>query len=89
MFRKAIQVNGKNNDVDVVNLFCFTLHDAIFEWGENFMRLHLVCKFEELEATFHKCYQKVQIDEQVYMALQVIKQGKDEKVEIYYERILN
>ncbi len=29
------------------------------------------------------------MDEQVYMALQMIKQGEDKKVEVYYERILN
>jgi hypothetical protein len=25
---KAIQANGKINDDDIENLFCFTLHDA-------------------------------------------------------------
>jgi metal-sulfur cluster biosynthetic enzyme len=53
------------------------------------MQSHPICRFEDLEATFHKCYQKLQIDEQVYMALRVIKQNKDKKVEIYYEHILN
>jgi hypothetical protein len=48
------------------------------------MRTHPVCKFEELEAAFRK----VQMDEQVYMALQMINQGGDEKVEVYYEHIL-
>jgi hypothetical protein len=28
------------------------------------------------------------MDEQVYMALWMIKQGKDEKVELYYEHVL-
>jgi len=72
----------------LVNLFCFTLHNAISEWGENFIRAHPICKFEKLEAMFCKCYQKVQMDEQVYMALWVIKQGGDEKVEVYNECIL-
>ncbi len=35
---------------------CFTLCDAIFEWGENFIRTHPVYKFEKLEATFYKRY---------------------------------
>jgi hypothetical protein len=52
------------------------------------MRTHPVCKFEELETAFRKQYQKVQMDEQVYMALQMINQGGDEKVEVYYEHIL-
>jgi hypothetical protein len=71
--------------------FFFVLHFAnvIFEWGENFTRAHLVCRFEKLKATFCKCYQKLQMNKQVYMALRVIKQGGDNKVEVYYEYILN
>ncbi len=78
----------EKNDVDIINLFCFTLRDAISKWGFFFMRTPLVCRFEELEVTFCKRYQKVQMDEQVYMALRMLKQGGNEKVEIYYERIL-
>jgi hypothetical protein len=33
VFQKVIQTNGGKNDVDIVNLICFTLHDAISEWG--------------------------------------------------------
>jgi len=46
------------------------------------MKVHLVCRFEELKVTFCKCYRKVQIDEQVYVGLQMIKQSEDNKVEI-------
>ncbi len=52
------------------------------------MRANLVCRLEELEVAFYKHYLKVQTDEQVYMALWMIKQGGDEKVEVYYECIL-
>jgi hypothetical protein len=52
VFWKAIQANGEKNDADIVNLFCFTLRDAILEWGENFMQSHLKCSFAKLEATF-------------------------------------
>jgi hypothetical protein len=41
-----------------------------------------------LEATFCKHYFTIQNDEQVSMAFRVIKQGSNEKVEVYYERIL-
>jgi hypothetical protein len=34
-----------------------------------------ICKFEKLEAIFCKHYWKVQMNEQMYMALQVIKEG--------------
>ncbi len=43
VFCKAIQVNGEKNDVDIFNLFCFTLCNVISKWGENFMRAHPVC----------------------------------------------
>jgi hypothetical protein len=69
VFRKAIHVNREKNEVDIINLFFVTLCNAISKWGENFMRTHQVCKFEELEAAFRKCYKIIQMDEQVYMAL--------------------
>jgi hypothetical protein len=37
VFWKAIQTNGEKNDLDIINLFCLTLRNAISEWGENFM----------------------------------------------------
>jgi hypothetical protein len=43
-----------------MNFFCFTLRDAILEWGENFMQFHLECTFAKLEVVFCKHYQKVQ-----------------------------
>jgi hypothetical protein len=52
------------------------------------MKTHQVCKFVKLEAVFYKRYEKVQTYERIYMALRVIKQGGDEKVEVYYECIL-
>jgi hypothetical protein len=83
VFWKAIQANGERSDSNIVNLFCFTLKDAISKWGENFMQFHLACIFIELEASFCKCYQKAQIDKHVYIALRVIKQAMTEKVEVY------
>jgi hypothetical protein len=52
------------------------------------MQSHSKCTFVELEAAFYKQYPKVQIDEQVYMALRIIKQTSNKKMEVYYERIL-
>ncbi len=69
IFGKAIHANGENNDVDIVNLFC--LHFMMkYLSGE---RIYWVCIFEKLKAIFCKHYQKVQMDEQMYMALRVIK----------------
>jgi hypothetical protein len=56
--------------------------------GGEFMQSHSECTFVELEATFCKQHWKVQIGEQVYMALKIIKQTSNKKVEVYYERKL-
>lgn len=56
-------------------MFC----DAISKFAD--------CKFEELKVTFYECYKKIQTYEQIYMALWMIKQGEDKKVEIYDEHI--
>ncbi len=88
MFWKAIQANGEKQDIDIVNMFCLTLRNTILKWGENLMQFHQGYIFLELEVTFCKCYCIVQNNEQVYMALKVIKQGNNEKVEVYYERNL-
>ncbi len=89
IFLQGHSSQGEKNDVDIINIFCFTLCDAISKWGEIFVRAHLVCKFEKLETGFCKCYRKVQIDEQVYMPLRMIKQGGDKNMEVYYECMLN
>jgi hypothetical protein len=44
----------------------------------------LVAFFLELEVTFCKRYCTIQNDEQVYMALRIIKQGYNEKVDIIH-----
>ncbi len=56
IFCKAIQANGDNNDVDIINLSCFTFHDAISKLEEFFFRTHLVRKFEKLKVAFCKHY---------------------------------
>jgi hypothetical protein len=56
IFCKAIHANGENNDADIINPFCFTFHDAIYEWEKNPMRAHIVCRFEEHEVAFYKRY---------------------------------
>ncbi len=52
VFQKVIQANDEKNDANIVNLFCFTVRDAILRWGENFMQSHSRCYFVELEITF-------------------------------------
>jgi hypothetical protein len=69
-------------------MFCFTLRDAISLWCKTFMQCHSGCTFLELEVAFYKHYCTIQNDEQVYMALRIMKQGSNKKVEVYYEWVL-
>ncbi len=88
VFMKAIQNNGERNDLNIVKLFCFTLKDVISKWGKIFIYSHPKCTFAKLEVAFGKRYRKMQIKKHEYMALRVIKQAMNEKVEVYYECIL-
>ncbi len=45
IFKKATKPNGEIVEIDIINLFGFTLKDSIFEWGENFIQDHPNCTF--------------------------------------------
>jgi len=45
VFQKVIQANGEKRDANIVNLFCFTLKNAISEWGENLCSLTQIAFF--------------------------------------------
>jgi hypothetical protein len=49
VFKKTIQTNGETMEVDIINLFSFTLQDIISEWGENFVQDCPNYTFDELE----------------------------------------
>ncbi len=44
--------------------------------------------FVELQLTFCNKYNKVQNDDQVYMQFKNMKEEKNERMEVYYERLL-
>ncbi len=87
IFKKAIKANGETTEVDIINLFGFTLEDNILEWGENFVQYHLNYTFDELEQTFCKQLRIVKNDEKVYMQLKNLQQV-GERLEICYECLL-
>ncbi len=68
-FARPFRPMEKKNDADIINIFCFTFCNVVSKWGENFMKAHPVCRFEELETTFCKHYRKIQMDEQVHKTL--------------------
>jgi hypothetical protein len=49
VLKKAIKTNGETMEVNIINLFGFTLRDNIFEGGENYVQDHPNYTFEELE----------------------------------------
>jgi hypothetical protein len=67
MLKNAIKANGETMEVDIINLFGFTLKDNIFEWGENYVQDHPNCIFEELERTFCKQFKIIKNDDKVYV----------------------
>jgi hypothetical protein len=69
VFLKAIKANGETLEVDIINLFGFTLRDNISQRGENYVQDHPNCVFEELEQTFYKRFRTMKNDEEVYMQL--------------------
>jgi hypothetical protein len=83
IFKKAIKANSETMEVDIINLFGFTLKDNIYEWGENYVQDHSNCTFKELEQAFCKQFKIVKNNEEAYM-----QQQTTERVEVYYERLL-
>jgi hypothetical protein len=88
VFKKAIKANGEIVEVDIINLFGFTLHDNISEWGENFIQDHPNYTFDELEQAFCKHFWIVKNDEKVYMQLKNLQQQVSKWVEVYYKGLL-
>ncbi len=58
-----------------------------FDMGDNFVNIHPKCTFSEFAQAFCKQLLKVQMDDQVYMHLQIVKHNLNERVEEYYEWI--
>jgi hypothetical protein len=52
VFKKAIKVNSEMMEVEIINLFGFTLKDSISQWG--FVQYYLNYTFGKLEQTFCK-----------------------------------
>ncbi len=69
-------------------MFSFTLKDIVFDWCNNYMGDYLNCTFVELQLAFHYRFGIIQNDEQIYLQLKNMKHEENEKVEVYYERLL-
>jgi hypothetical protein len=54
VFKKAIKANREIMEVNIINLFGFTLKDNIFEWEKNYVQDHPNCNFKKLEQTFYE-----------------------------------
>jgi hypothetical protein len=74
VFKKAIKANGETMEVEIINLFGFTLQDNISKWGENFVQDHPNCTFDELEQAFCKRFRTMKNDEKVYVLLKNLQQ---------------
>jgi hypothetical protein len=59
IFKVATKTNSETNDVEIINLFNFTLKDTIFDWCNDYMGDYPYCIFVELQLVFCKMYKKV------------------------------
>jgi hypothetical protein len=48
IFKASIRINGEIEDVEIVNLFSFTLKDIVFNWCNNYMGDYPNCTFAKL-----------------------------------------
>jgi hypothetical protein len=46
VFQKAIKVNGKTMEIDIINMFGFILKDSMSKWNENYIQHCPNCIFE-------------------------------------------
>jgi hypothetical protein len=87
IFKKVIKTNKETMEVNIINLFTFTLKDNILKWGKIFVQDHPNCTFKELEQAFCKCFWIVKNDEIFYKQLRNLQQ-LGEWVEVYYDHLL-
>jgi hypothetical protein len=55
IFKAAIKANGETIDEEMANMFNFTLKDNASNWCNSYMKVHLNCRFVDLEHVFSKC----------------------------------
>jgi hypothetical protein len=67
IFKATIKANGETKNAKIINPFCFTFKDIMFDWCNNYIGDYLDCTFAKLQLAFYKRYKKVQNDEQVYL----------------------
>ncbi len=60
----------------------------MFNQCNNYMGDYPKCIFAKLQLAFCKWFRPVQNDEQVYLQLKDLKQEKNERMGVYYERLL-
>jgi len=48
VFKATVKANGETEDVEIVNLFSFTLRDIMFDWRNNYMGDYLDYIFAKL-----------------------------------------
>jgi hypothetical protein len=67
VFKIAIRANSEIDDVEIVNIFSFTLKDIVSNWCNNCMGDYPYCTFAKLQLAFCKRYKKVQNGEHVFL----------------------
>ncbi len=74
VFKKVIRTNVETMEVNIINLFGYTLWYNILKWGENFIQDNLNYTFDELEQAFGKHFWTMKNDEKINMQLKNFQQ---------------
>jgi hypothetical protein len=85
VFKQAIKVNGVTQEGTKLVYFQWMLRDTTLTWGDNFVNNRLNCTFNKFAQVFCRRYEKVEMNEQVYMTSKIIKHNLNKRVEEYYE----
>jgi hypothetical protein len=88
VFKATIRTNGETKDVKIINIFSFTFKDIVSDWCNNYMGDYPNYTFAKLQLFCYKWFIIFQNDEQLYLQLKNMKEEKNERVEVYYDRLL-
>jgi hypothetical protein len=88
VFKATIRANGETKDVEIINIFSFTFKDIVSDWCNNYMGDYPNYTFAKLQLFCYKWFIIFQNDEQLYLQLKNMKEEKNERVEVYYDRLL-
>jgi hypothetical protein len=88
LFERTCWANGECTKQDKLRLFPCTLRGNTFDWYSKYENNFPTSTWDELKATFGWRYRMVKMNERFYQKMCTIHMGREEDLEIYYERLI-